>query len=109
VLTIREARSARFGHYALVAEPVPLKLGFMQRLDLMAAQQPRSVRRSLWFNGLFALWAMVSAVSSLAMQHWQIAAIFATAAFSGFMWWALRRSIRRIPETRQWIEEVPTS
>jgi hypothetical protein len=104
------AEAARSGQYALVAEPVQLKLGFMQRLDLMAAQKPRSVRRSLWFNGLLGLWALVGAVSSLAMQHWRIAAIFfATAALSGFMWWALHRSIRRIPETRQWILEVSTS
>src|SRR5262245_24014086 len=104
------ARCAHRGQYALVAEPVQLNLGFMQRLDLLAARKPRSVRRSLWFNGLLGLWALVGAVSSLAMQHWMIAAILiATAVSSGLMWWALHRSMRRIPETRQWIDAVSTS
>jgi hypothetical protein len=49
-------------------------------------------------------------MSSPAVQQWTIAAILcATAAFSGFNWWALRRSMRRIPETRQWIADVSNS
>jgi hypothetical protein len=90
-----------------VSEHVQLKLGLVQRLDLMAAANPRSVRRHVWFTGLLGLWALIGAVSSLAVQHWTIAAItLATAALSGFMWWALRRSLHRIPETSRWIEEV---
>jgi hypothetical protein len=31
------------------------------------------------------------------------------ASLSGFMWWVLRRSIRRVPEIRQWLEALSTS
>jgi hypothetical protein len=49
-------------------------------------------------------------VSSLAVRHWAIAAMtLAAAALSGFMWWVLRRSMRRVPATRQWLEALPTS
>jgi hypothetical protein len=34
---------------------------------------------------------------------------FAAAALSGFMLWVLRRSMRRVPETRQWLEALSTS
>jgi hypothetical protein len=52
----------------------------------------------------------MGAVSSLAVRHWAIAAMaFAAAALSGFMWWVLRRSMRRIPETRQWLDALSTS
>jgi hypothetical protein len=93
-----------------VTEPVPIKPGLMRRLDLMAVANPQSVRRGLWFNGALGLWALIGAVSSLAVQHWAIAAMtFATAALAGFIWWLLRRSMRRIPETRQWLEALSTS
>jgi hypothetical protein len=93
-----------------VAEPVQIEPGLMRRLDLMAVANPRSVRRGLWFNGALGLWTLIGAVSSLAVRHWAIAAIaFAAAALSGFMWWVLRRSIRRIPETRHWLEALSTS
>jgi hypothetical protein len=79
---------------------VQLKPGLVQRFDLMAVAKPRKVRRAFRFYGVLGFWALIGAVSSLAVQHWKIAAItFATAVFSGFMWWLLRRSMRRIPET----------
>jgi hypothetical protein len=93
-----------------VTEPVLIKPGLIRRLDLMAVANPRSVRRGLWFNGALGLWALIGAVSSLAVQHWAIAAMaFAAAALSGFMWWVLRRSMRRVQETRQWLEALSTS
>jgi hypothetical protein len=60
--------------------------------------------------GALGLWALIGAVSSLAVRHWAIAAMtFAAAALSGFMWWVLRRSMRRGPESRQWLEALSTS
>jgi hypothetical protein len=82
----------------------------MRRLDLMTVANPWSVRRGLWVSGALGLWALMGAVSSLAVRHWAIAAMaFAAAALSGFMWWVLRRSMRRIPETRQWLDALSTS
>jgi hypothetical protein len=55
---------------------------------------------------LLGLWALGGAASSLAVEHWTIAAMtLTTATFSGFMWWAMRR----IPETSQWMDEVSNS
>ena len=87
-----------------VPEPVQLKPGLVQRFDLMAVAKPRKVRRAFRFYGVLGFWALIGAVSSLAVQHWKIAAItFATAEFPGFM--CSRAScggccsMRRIPET----------
>ncbi len=85
-----------------VSDPSQLKLGLVQRLDLMAVVNPRSVRRGLWSFGVLGLWAVIGAVSSLSVQDWMVAAItIANAALSGLVWWQLRRSMRRIPETSQ--------
>jgi hypothetical protein len=93
-----------------VPESVQINPGLVQRIDLMAVASPRSVRRSFWFLGLLAIWTLIGAVSSLAMEHWAIAAITsATAALSGFIGWVLRRSMRRIPQTSQWLEGLSNS
>ena len=93
-----------------VPEPVQINPGLVQRIDLMAVADPRSVRRSFWFFGLLAIWALIGAVLSLAVEHWAIAAMTsATAALAGFMWWVLRRSMRRIPQTSQWLGGLSNS
>jgi len=93
-----------------VAEPVQIKFGLVRRFDLLAVANPRSVRRGLWFNGAVGLWDLIGAVSvagraSLGDRSDDPA----TAALSGFIWWLLRRSMRRIPETRQWVDALSTS
>ena len=87
--------------------PGQVKLGLLQRIDLRAAQNPRWARRQVWFSSVLGLWALISAVSSLAMQHWKIATLFmVTVALSGVMWWVDRRAIHRIPETSEWIKSM---
>jgi hypothetical protein len=93
-----------------VAEPLQINPGLMRRSGLMAVANPRSVKRVLWLNGALGFWALIGAVSSLAVRQWTIAAMsLAAAALSGFMWWVLRRSMRRIPQSRQGLEALSTS
>ena len=79
--------------------------GVARRLDLLALRKPQTVKRGMWFEGILGLWAAIGTVSSLAVQHWGIAAITcATSVVTGFMWWASRRSLRRVPETARWLD-----
>jgi hypothetical protein len=77
----------------------------MQRLDLLAAANPRSTNRWIWFTGLFALWSLLRVVLAIAGGAWGVAAIASvTTLISSALWFAARRAKRRIPDTTRWLD-----
>lgn len=97
---------SRWGILRDVSDPVLPNPGLGRRIDLLAVSKPAANRRVIWFAGLMAIWSAVGVASSIAVRHWEVAAIGAgTVVLAASTWWISLRAKRRVPETKRWLEK----
>jgi hypothetical protein len=88
-----------------IPEPIEINPGLGRRIDLMAVTKPVTTRRRLWFAVSLAAWTLIGAGSAAVAHNRAVAIVLAcTAALAIAQAAVWARALRRIPETKRWLD-----